>query len=306
MRKYYNIVDGKIVENGADVCPVLVYINPDEAEKKHLIDDFRIDDHNINSALDPNEIGRVEFEVDHTVLIIKRPKRYSSEDNFQLKISSIGLFLFSDKLIVLVTEEIELFDGRSFARVRSIQDLFLKLIYRCILHFVQHLQVVHTISDELEAEINKAMSNQHLINMFNLEKSLVYYLNAISYNGKVVEKLRASQAKLSLSVEEVEFLEDLSIENSQCYEQANTYSQVLSSMMDAWASVVSNNLNILIKKLTILMIGIMLPTLVLNIFSMNLPLPFNMEAHPYAFWIAIGVAGLSIFSVFVIREHKKW
>ena len=305
MLKKYIISDNKLVENGAGDCPVAVYICPDEKERKHLIEELKLDEHNVNSALDPNELSRVEFDEGHAVLIIKRPKRYSSEDNFLFKISSIGLFVFPTKLIVVLAEDVPLFDSREFQKVHSIQDTVLRAIHCCIMHFIQHLQVLQAISDELEEKINTSMENRHLHNMFSLEKSLVYYLKAISANTRVIEKLKANLSKINLTPENTEYLDDLAIENSQCYEQASTYSQVLSNMMDAWVSIVSNNLNILIKKLTFVMISIMVPTLVLSMFSMNVKLPFEQGHSLAPFWIINGIAALSGAGVFLIWWFKK-
>ncbi|MCR4336816.1 MAG: magnesium transporter CorA family protein [Candidatus Omnitrophica bacterium] len=306
MLRGYHIIEGKLVANGAENASVLVYINPDDKEKSYLINQLQIDEHTLNSCLDPDEVARLEFEANHTALIIKRPKRYNSADNFLLKISSIGLFLFSDKVIVVMPEEAILFDGRPFSRLRSIQDMLLKTIFRCIQHFEDHLNVIHKISDELEHEINTALTNKDLLYMFNIEKSLVYYLKAISSNSKVIEKLKTNAVKLGLSTEDNEFLEDVIIENTQCYEEANTYSQVLSSMMDAWVSLVNNNLNIRIKTLTILSICIMLPTLIVSIFSMNLDLPILQHGSMASFWVVLGLAGLSVITIVLLWRYRKW
>lgn len=305
MLRKYKIVDNKLVENGAEDGPVTVYICPDEKERKYLIEELKIDEHNINSALDPNELSRVEFDEKHTVMIIKRPKRYSSEDNFLLKISSVGLFIFADRLIILLAEDVSVFDNRQFQKVRSLQDVVLKVIRSCMTHFEEHLRVIQMISDELEEKIKASMENKQLQNMFSVEKSLVYYLKAISANARVIEKLKASTAKLGWTTDDAEYLDDLAIENNQCYEQANTYSQVLSSMMDAWVSVVSNNLNILIKKLTLVMICIMLPTMIISIFSMNVKLPLEQEASLVSFWVIVGLAVSSAVGVFLVWRVKK-
>lgn len=305
MLKNYVLRDNRLVENGEGDCPVSVYACPDEKEKKHLIEDLKLDEHNVNSSLDPNELSRVEFDEGHSVIIVKRPKRYSSEDNFIFKISSVGLFVFQDRLIVILAEDVPIFDAREFQRVSSVQEIILKIIRRCTTHFEQHLGVLQAISDELEEKINASMENKSLQNMFSLEKSLVYYLKAISSNARVIEKMKLNAPKLGLTPENVEYLDDLAIENSQCYEQANTYSQVLSNMMDAWASIVSNNLNILIKKLTFITISIMVPTLVVSIFSMNVKLPFEMSDLPYSFWIISIFATLSGAAVFGIWWFKR-
>lgn len=305
MIKHYQIIEGKLIDNGAEKAAVSVYINPDEQERKLLVDNFQIDEHTLTSAMDPDELGRVEFEANHSAIIIKRPKRYSSEDNFLFKISSVGMFLFADRLIIVIADDTQLFDHKSFQKIRSLPDILLKVVHRCIIHFEQHLHVIQQISNELECEVNKAMQNRDLLHMFTLEKSLVYYLKAIGTNGKVIERLKANSAKFNYSAEEVEFLDDVIIENSQCHEEANTYSQVLSSMMDAWVSIVSNNLNILIKNLTLIMIGIMAPTLVISTFSMNVQLPIVQEGTHRSFWIIIFLAVMSIVIVVGIYKTRK-
>jgi magnesium transporter len=148
------------------------------------------------------------------------------------------------------------------------------------------------------------MENKHLVNLFTLEKSLVYYLNAINSNGALIEKLKNNAAKIGFSPENVEFLDDIMIENNQCRMQTEIYSQVLASLMDARASIVSNNLNIRIKALTIITITIMLPTLVVSVFSMNVKIP--LEEHPYAFWIIAFLAMGSSVLVGLLWWRKKW
>jgi magnesium transporter len=306
MLKKFRIVDGKLYEDETEDCPVQIYINPDEAEKNYLINKLQLDEHTLNSALDPEELSRLEFEASHTAVIFKRPKRYTSEDNFLFKVSSGGLFLFSDKLIIVLNEDILLFDGRPFQKIRSIHDLFLKIIFRYIQHFEQHLNIIHKVSNEIEGEINHALTNKDLLYMFNLEKSLVYYLKAISSNSKVIEKIKANAAKVGLSQDDSEFLEDVIIEAGQCYEEANTYLQVISNLMDAWVSMVSNNLNIRMKTLTILSICIMLPTFIVSLFSMNVALPITQHGSMLPFWIIAGAAASSVLAVLLFWYHRKW
>lgn len=282
MVKNYLISGGKVIDAADNRGDIQVFVSPDETERKHLIEDLKIDDHTLQSSLDPNELGRIEFEPDHIALIIKRPRRYSAKDNFLFRTESIGLFLFTGVLIILLTEDIPLFDGKQFTKVDSLQDLILKLLYRCTWHFEEHIKVISMMSDELEQEINKSASNRQLLNMFTLEKSLVFYLDAISSNRRVIEKIKASAAKLALSTASLEFLDDLAIENAQCHEMAQVYSQVLSSLMDARASVISNNLNVLMKNLNALVIAVAVPS------------------------FFAGVGGMSEFSNMIGFSHWKW
>ena len=304
MLKRYSIIENKIVETASEQSPIYVFISPDEKEKRFLVDEFKLDEHTLNSASDPDELSRLEFEPSHTAIIFKRPQNYSGAQQFFFKVASTGLFLFNDKLIIVIDEDLPLFEGKQLSKVTSLQQLTLKLIYRSIFHFLEHLKIINVISDELEKKINAAMENSYLINLFSLEKSLVYYLNSISSNGVLFVKLKNSTAKIGFTTEETEFLDDMLIENSQCLRQADIYSNILASLMDARASIVGNNLNVLMKTLNIITIGIMVPTFVVSAFSMNVRIP--LSAHPFAFWIIMSFASVSVAALTFVWKRKKW
>jgi magnesium transporter len=304
MLKRYRIQDGRVVETPDEVAPILLFIAPTDEEKRHLVEALKVDEHTLTSSLDPDEEARLEFEPNHMAMILKVPKNYSGADQFLFRISSSGVFLFMDKLIVVRREDVPLFEDKAFTRISSLKDVVLKLIYRGIYHFNEHLKIINMISDSLEGKINASMQNKYLIHLFTLEKSLVYYLNAINSNAWVIEKLKGSSAKAGFSQENIEYLEDLIIENHQSYRQAEIYSNILASLMDARVSIVSNNLNVLMKTLNIITIGIMVPTLVVSAFSMNVTIPF--QKHPFAFWIIMGFAMLSVGAVLTVWRMKRW
>jgi magnesium transporter len=303
LRQLY-IRDGKLVDSHNGEAVVFVYIAPDENERKYLVEQLRIDEHTLNSSLDPDELSRLEFEPEHIAMIFKRPTRYRAEDNFLFKVGSTGVFVFKSFLVIVLSEDAPLFEGRPFTKIQSIQDIFLRLIYRSIVHFVEHIKGINAISSELEQYIYTSMENKHLLNLFTLEKSLVYYLNAITSNGVLIEKLKNNATKAGFTQENIEFLDDILIENNQCHRQAEIYSQVLASLMDARASIVGNNLNIRIKTLTLITIAIMLPTLVVSIFSMNVKIP--LAWHENAFWLIVGLAAFSAMLVISAWWHKRW
>ena len=220
------------------------------------------------------------------------------------KVASAGIFLFADKLVIVLSEDVPVFEGKHYSRIATLHDVVLRIIYTSIFHFVGHLKVINSISESLEDQIAASMQNKYLLNLFSLEKSLVYYLNAINSNGKLIERLRHSASKIGFNADSLEFIDDMVIENSQCYEQAEIYSNILASMMDARVSIVSNNINWLMKTLTIITIAIMLPTLVVSVFSMNVKFPGRED--PHMFWIVLGVAGLSAASVRLMWLLNKW
>ncbi|MFH1371021.1 MAG: magnesium transporter CorA family protein [Planctomycetota bacterium] len=299
-----NLIDGKIVESQNGSGTISVYVAPDETERKHLVDQLKIDEHTLNSSLDPYEPSRLEFEPEHVAMIFKRPKRYLAEDKFLFKAASTGAFMFKDRLIIIIAEDVPLFEGRSFAKLQSVQDVFLRIINRSISHFVEHIRGIDAISSELEQQIYSSMENKHLVHLFTLEKSLVYYFNAVNSNGALIEKLKNNAAKIGFTPENVEFLDDIMIENNQCRIQTEIYSQVLASMMDARASIVSNNLNIRIKALTLITIAIMLPTFVVSLFSMNVRIP--LAQHHHAFWVIFVLAAGSAVTMGILWWKRKW
>jgi magnesium transporter len=253
MRKNYCISDGKILPlQTEDGVTIIHFILPDESEKRYMIDSLKIDEHTLNSSLDPDELSRFEFEPEHIAMIYKRPKNYSAKDRLMFKVASTGLFMFKDKLIIVTDEDIPLFTMKQFSKLVSLGDVLLKLIYGSIYHFLEHLKIINYISDEIEQKINTSFENKYLINLFAIEKSLVYYLNSINSNKVLIEKLKLNSVKLGLSKEEYEFLDDILIENDQCYKQAEIYSNILVGMGDARASIVNNNLNIEMKRLTVI------------------------------------------------------
>jgi len=305
MQNVFRIVDNKIVPEENKSGQIYVVINPNDAEKKKLVDELGIDEHTLNSSLDADELSRLEFEPSHIALIFKFPKNYSAKEQHLLfKVSSMGVFLFKDKVVVVAPEDVQLFNTKHFNKIFSLNDLMLKLIYSSIYHFLEHLKIINVISDEIEQKINTAMENKYLINQFTLGKSLVFYQNAINSNGALLEKMKINAAKINFNTEELELLDDITVENNQCYKQAEIYSNILASLMDARASIISNNLNVLMKTLNIITIAIMVPTFVVSAFSMNVSIP--LEKHPLAFFIIMGLAMISVISFLTFWKFKKW
>jgi magnesium transporter len=203
---------------------------------------------------------------------------------------------------VVLPEDVPVVGGRGFAGITSPRSILLKLINRIIQRYLEHLKVINMVSDEIERKISQSMENRYLLNLFSLEKSMVYYLNAIGSNGFTLEKLKHVCGRIDFSEDDVALLDDILIDNNQCYRQAEIYSNILASLMDARVSIVSNNLNILMKNLNLITIGIMVPTFVVSAFSMNVAIP--LQKLGYAFWLIIGLAGFSV--VCVMYLWRRW
>ncbi|HSA24525.1 MAG TPA: magnesium transporter CorA family protein, partial [Myxococcota bacterium] len=286
---------------------VLVCVSPTEAETRELLEVHKLDPHTLQSALDPDEQGRVEFEEDHLALIIRRPCSYTSADNYLFKVMSAGVFLFKDKLIIVMAKDVPLFEGKQSVKLVSLHDVLLKLLRVVINHFMGHLRVINLISDELEQKASHSAENKHLLNMFTLEKSLVYFLNALNDNGTVATKLKNSAAKIGFSTDHVELLDDIAIDNAQCLTLAQTYSNILSSLMDARASLVSNNLNVMMKNLNALVIAVAVPSFFAAVGGMS---EFTQMAGPERWYVAYPVflgamGGLGALTYWIVKRLER-
>jgi magnesium transporter len=280
MRANYCLDGGKIIARDAGAC-IHVFVAPDEEERRELVEDFRLDPHDLASALDPDELGRLETGNGQITIIMKQPRNYTSAEQLLFTVTSMGLFLESKRLVAVTTDELDLFEDRMIHKVANPRDALLKIFYGAIAHFLGHLKVINMLSESLEKRVNASMGNRYLLDMFTLEKSLVYFVNGIASNQMVLDKMRTTAGKIHFTAAQREVLEDIYIENLQCSKQAEIYSNILTGLMDARGSVVNNNLSLLMKKLTVISVIFM---------------PMNVLA---------GMGGMSEYSDW-IRDHMPW
>ena len=253
---------------------IQVYSAPTEEEekKKSAIssDQCGIDEHTLLSALDEDEISRVEYEHNHIAVILKRPRNFQVDRTMAFKVSSIGAFPFQRPHYRAAAEPMPLFEhGRMPLRGNTIQGVLLRLLHHSTHHFLQHLRIIRNISDEIENKIEFAVTNKSLVNMFSLLKSLTYYESATSANQLLLIKLRNDANKIGFNEEELDFLDDITVENKQCDNLAGIYAGILTGMSDARVSVVSNNLAGIMKYLAIINIVFMPLTVITGLGGMS-------------------------------------
>ena len=308
IRSFYRLEAGRLQSCEAESAQIIVYKSPTIDEEAEMQELYNIDYHTLQSSLDPDELSRLEFEADHAAIIFKRPKSFCADDNFLLKLTSTGVFVYEDYLVIVMPDDAPVFEGRVPFQVQSTNDVILRLLYQTTLHFEEHLKAISMLSDSLERRISTSLENKYLLNMFALEKSLVFIVNSIGSNGALLERMKAASEKLSFDREQIGVLDDLVIENQQCYRRTEIYAQIIGGLMDARASIVSHNLNQLIKKFTIWTVAIMLANLVIGIFSMNvhLPLALQDQDHTWPFWMINVLALASAGFVFWLWKIKKW
>ena len=307
----YSVLNGRIAHSDEGSIPVDIYVMPDGDERAYLTDELGIDSHTLASSTDPDETPRIEFEDDYIAIILKYPKNYSADDNFLFLVKSMGIFLFADRVVLVIDEELpQLFTGRFASKVYTKQDVLLRILTQTIRHFESHLRVINMCSNDIETHLNESYNSSNLLDMFTLKKSLVYYVNALSGNRRAFERIQVGASKFQFTEDNIELLEDLQIENRQFLDQAQVYSQILSGLVDARSNIINNNLNVLMKNMNAIVIAVAIPTFFTGVFGMSEFTEF-LSGPNHRYWYVsfpvffILMTGLALFVFWLIKKFEK-
>jgi len=291
----FDITPTGLAELTESVGPILVTISPDEETRAFLKEQFLLDDYDLGSMFDSDEVPRLEGSNGRLLLIWKVPEYASVSGVVELGVGTLGICLTQEKLVfVRAHGDVSLTD-REFRNVRSLRDVILALLLNTVRHFMGHLRVIRQISQELEKKITISMENKHLLQMFSLSESLVYYQDAIEGNAAVLSKLRSVAGPCGFSSHQLELLDDIVLENTQAARQADIFASVLSGLMDARGSIVNNNMNVLLKNLNLINIVFFPLTLIASIFGMSewsaITAKLDWKVSYALFTVGMGVIG---------------
>ncbi len=264
----------------------------------------------LKDSLDIDERSRYETEDDVKFIVIKTPTEnnsFNESDAFYVTIPIC--IILTEKQIVTVNsfenEAIKKFlNSFQNRRPDKMNMMALKIFEKITTNFQDHLKEINQRRNALEQRLYASNRNEELLQLMRIQKSLVYFVTALRSNELLLMKIARTNF-LGLNEEEKDFLDDLVIEASQALETAQTYTNILVSTMDAYASIISNNQNVVLKRLSTLTIFLSIPVLIASIYGMNVPLPFQTSTH--AFWIpsliSLIILGYAIYYYF--RTAKK-
>jgi magnesium transporter len=283
-------------------------INPTQDEIQRLTNDFGVPNDLIKDILDQDERPRIEFDDIWTLIILRIPVEVKNNGVPFLTIP-LGIFITESFTLTLCLQDNQILpigEGSPFRdQYHQISDninFILRLFLRSGNLYLRYLKQINQMTALIEQDLEKSIKNKELNKLLKMEKCLVFFITSIKANEIVLAKLRNSK-KITSEMNE-DLLEDAFIENKQALEMAQIYSDIQSGMMDAFASVISNNLNVVMKQLTLISIILMIPTLIASIFGMNVPnyAENSMWAMPV---IISGSILLSILGVIVFRK-RQW
>lgn len=253
MMSMYCIQAGQAIPGEKSEASIFVYNGPlTDAEKYQLLQEFPLDPLDLEAINDPEEVPRIEVSPDGLLIIWSRPDNISSGDTVQFEVSTLGLFLGQGKAAAILPRGQLPMAAREFKHVGSAEDFVLRVLLCTVHEYQAHLKAIKAKSSELESKIASSMENKYLLQMLALGESLIYYHSGLEANSTILARLRRIAGKLNFSEEQTDFLDNVIIEYQQAVKQAKIYSTVLSGLMDARGSIVNNNLNVLLKNLTLI------------------------------------------------------
>ena len=267
---------------------------PTEDEIDFVIEKTGISSEFIRAALDENE--RPRFDVEKDVLIIFRvPSEMGNNSGQELETLPIGIIITEDYIITASLKETDILkdfyenEVKDFCTTKMTRFL-IQILSRANYYFIRYLDKIEDEIDKTEDSLMESMRNEDLIRLFEIQKTLVYFNRAQLTNGIVLDNILKGKV-VKLYKEDKDVLDDIIIENKQSLEMTTTYYNILTNTIAAYSSLVSNNLNVVMKLLTSLTIILSIPTIIGSLYGMNIGLPF--QDSPLAFTFTLLISFLS-------------
>ncbi len=284
-------------------------VRPTEKEMAYVIKETGVDETLLKYALDEEETSHIDTEDDQILVSINMPITEKNKRGKVYTTMPLGILAVRDDYVITISsEKFSLMDmlSRKKTIVGEIATykksrLAFQLIYITSVEFLRYLTYISRDVEAFEDNITKTMSNKELLKLINYQKSMIFFNTALKTNQAVMERLRRGKF-IKLYEEDEDILEDAVIENRQAMEMAATYSEILNGMTDIFGTVVSNNLNNVMKLLTSITLIISIPTLIASIMGMNVDFPFNTGVN--GFYGVLGITAV-ITVIVTIWLNKK-
>ncbi|HET9914041.1 MAG TPA: magnesium transporter CorA family protein [Anaerolineales bacterium] len=281
-------------------------IDPTPEEVQKLVD-WGIDSDYINYSLDLDEMPRMERDEDYTFILIRIPH---SQPNSDIPYTTIplGIMIKGNIIVTICRYEKDMFKVLANGKYRLLKTgkryrFALYIFLETATRYLAHLREINRLTEAIEDQLQKSTRNREVLELLKYQKSLTYFATALRSNEVMMERVQRTQI-FNYYEEDQDLLEDVLTENQQAIQMTNINTEILSSMMDAFASIISNNLNGVMKVLAALTIILNLPTIVAGFYGMNVKLPG--EDHPLAFLTVFGIAiGLTAIATFIFYK-RDW
>ncbi len=313
MIKYYKNIEGRLCEiENAETGAWISVNNPTETEISELEDDLGIDRDYVRAALDEEEPSRIESDDGVTLIVVDYPVAETDNNpdrTLMYSTTPMSIIITGSNVVTVSAKENSVLDDISKGVVKGVYPHYktqfvFTILLRIAARYLQYLKQINKLANYVEGTLYRSMKNKGLIQLYGLEKSLVYFSTSLKSNEAILGKLMKGRF-LKLYEEDQDLLDDVLIEVRQAIEMTNIYQNILSGTMDTFASIISNNLNIVMKRMTTFTIIIAVPTIVFSFYGMNIN--ENSGGLPLAnvwFPLAISVVLAVLVGVFINITQK--
>ncbi len=281
-------------------------INPSVEEIEEISNKTKIDKDLIMKMLDEEEMPRVEIEEDSTLIVVDTP--YIEDKDNKYSTLPLGIVFSNNYLVTISSKKLELLKIFKRGKIKKVRTemksrFIIQLLYENAKLYLKYLRKIDDEIDKTEKELHNLSENEELINVLNIEKSLVYFITSLNENKRLIDKISKGNV-IKMYEEDLDLLEDATIENEQAAEMAKIYREILASVSDTYATIISNNLNTAMKILTSITIIFSIPTMISSFLGMNVNLGI-ISTIRYAFIIILIVSIIiSIIIAFIFRKKK--
>ncbi|MFH0893338.1 MAG: magnesium transporter CorA family protein [Bacteroidota bacterium] len=308
MFNFYKQENGKIKQTQfySKNCWINV-TDPSTEEIEKLKKDYLVPEEFIEDILDIDERARTEISGRWLMIVLRVPV-YVANNDFSFFTVPLGVLISANSVITLCDRENEIINDIIEGKIKGFDienrhNFILYLFQLSATYYLRFMKIIVRRTNQIEKDIRKSIENSQLNMLLVIQKTLVYFMTSLKSNEMLLAKLQRAKYVDNEQLDE-ELLEDVVIENKQAFETATIHSEILTGMMDAFASVISNNLNLVMKRLTIITICVMIPSIFSGLFGMNVP--NSSEANPYTFWFVIG-ASITIPALVVLTfKRLRW
>lgn len=262
----------------------------------------------LRAALDEEETSRIDLEDNNMLFVVDIPFTEMEANSLTYDTYPLAIIHTEKEIITVCLKNSKILTDFIEGKVKSFftfkrSRFILQVLYKISTYYLLYLRQIDKKSLMIERKLHKSMKNKELIQLLSLEKSLVYFSTSLKSNEITLEKMLKLEI-MQKYPEDKDVLEDVIIENKQAIEMANIYSNILSGTMDAFASVISNNLNIVMKFLASTTIVMSIPTMISGLFGMNVMVPWNADLTPFGFWYILGLIGIVSVIAIIFLNRK--
>ena len=312
MLSIYTLTEGKIAPAEKVLPGCWLYaVSPDEGEIKRINEITGIEPDDIKAALDEEERSRIELDEGTTLIYADTPIAVKDETGaVTYSTIPIGIIKTKEYFITVSSKDNTILKDFSNNYVRGVNPAFRTRFYLQIMmyasnRYMQYLKQIDKITDHIEKRLHKTTKNAELIQLLDLHKSLVYFTTALKNIEMTLSKIERGRL-IKLYDEDIELLEDVIIEYKQAREMADTFASVLTGTIETFSSVISNNLNETVKKLTSITILIAVPTMIAGFYGINVGMEgLPLMTIPGGFWYIVAISALITAATAFILAKKK-